>query len=62
MTHEELATIALRYETTMSDAMLRALGVRRAGASRGRSGVRGAISQKYRGAKKLMQQKFGVKL
>ena len=62
MTRDELTRIALRYETTMSDAMLRALGVSRPASKSGRAYDRGAKSRKYRGVKKLMKQKYGVRL
>ena len=57
MTHDELARIAQRYETSMADAMLRALGVKRkhqAKVSKNRG--------RYKGAKKLMRQRYGVRL
>ena len=59
---DKLIDIALRYDTTMSDAMLRALGVERPKQKRGQSRDRSAKSRKYRGAAKLMQQKHGVRL
>ena len=61
MTRDELAAIALRYDTLVSDAMLRALGVdrpKRQGSTRDRSAKR----RKYRGARKLMKQTHGVRL
>ena len=61
MTHDELAAIALRYDTVVSDAMLRALGVdrpKRKGSTRDRS----AKCRKYHGARKLMKQTHGVRL
>ena len=61
MTRDELAAIALRYDTIVSDAMLRALGVKRP-CKRGQSRDRSAKSRKYRGAAKLMRQKHGVRL
>ena len=61
MTRDELVKIALRYNTTMADAMLKALGVTRPPSS-GRTRDRGAKSRKYRGARKLMKQKHGVRL
>jgi len=60
MTREELAAIALRYETIMADAMLRALGVAR-NANEGHA-IDRAPGRRYRGARKLMAQKYGVKL
>lgn len=62
MTRDELAAIALRYETQIADAMLRALGVERPKSKRGQSRDRSAKSRKYRGAAKLMRQKHGVRL
>ena len=59
MTRDELTRIALRYDTALSRAMLRALGVdvphRR---------VPGTIARvdRYRGAKQLMKQRHGVNL
>ena len=61
MTHDELARIALRYDTQMADAMLKALGVARP-PRKGRTRDRHAKSRKYRGARKLMKQKHGVRL
>ena len=61
MTRDELTRIALRYETSMADAMLRALGVSRPPKS-GRVYDRSAKSRKYRGVKKLMKQRYGVRL
>ena len=61
MDREQLARIALRYDTTVSDAMLKALGVdrpKRKGSTRDKS----AKSRRYRGAAKLMKQKHGVPL
>ena len=58
MTRDELAAIALRYDTVVSDAMLRALGVQRP-PRRGKSSAR---VDRYKGAKKLMRQKHGVRL
>ena len=61
MTREELARIALRYDTSMADAMLKALGVKRP-KKRGSTRDRDAKRRKYRGAKKLMKQRHGVRL
>ena len=61
MTRDELTRIALRYDTTMADAMLKALGVSRP-KGKGRTRDRDAKSRKYRGAKKLMKQRHGVRL
>ena len=62
MTHDELAAIALRYDTLVSDAMLRALGVDRPKRKPGSTRDRSAKSRRYRGAKKLMKQTHGVRL
>ena len=62
MTHDELAAIALRYDTVVSDAMLRALGVDRPKRKHGSTRDRSAKHRRYRGAKKLMAQKHGVVL
>ena len=60
MTPEDLARIALRYDTSMSRAMLRALGV----PVPHRKPRPGAIVNvdRYAGARKLMKQRHGVKL
>ena len=60
MTRDELIRIALRYETNMADAMLKALGVVRS--NQGKTRDRSAKSRKYRGARKLMAQKYGVRM
>ena len=60
MTREELARIALRYDTQLSRAMLRALGIERAGTpSTGRTSSR---VDRYEGARHLMHQGYGVRL
>ena len=59
MTRDELAAIALRYDTQVADAMLRALGVERPPRKPGKASAR---VDRYRGAKKLMRQKHGVRL
>ena len=59
MTRDELAAIALRYDTQIADAMLRALGVDRPKRKPGRTSAR---TDRYRGARKLMRQKHGVRL
>ena len=62
MDREQLARIALRYDTTVSDAMLKALGIQRP-KRKGRTRDRSAKSRKYKGGyKKLMEQKHGVPL
>ena len=62
MTHDELAAIALRYDTLVSDAMLRALGVDRPKRKPGSTRDRSAKRRKYHGARKLMKQTHGVRL
>lgn len=62
MTRDELAAIALRYDTPVSDAMLRALGVDRPKRKQGSTRDRSAKHRRYRGAKKLMKQTHGVRL
>ena len=61
VTRDKLLELALRYDTTMSDAMLRALGEKRP-PCKGRTRDRDAKARKYRGARKLMKQKHGVRL
>ena len=56
ITREELARIAQRHETTMSDAMLRALGLKR------KPKPKRAKYDRFRGARKLMKQRHGVRL
>ena len=58
MTREDFLRIALRYDTAMSRAMLRALGV---DAPR-RGGKVKAKADRYAGAAELMRQKTGVRL
>ena len=59
MTSDELAAIALRYDTQIADAMLRALGVTRPPKrKRGRSSSR---HDRYRGTRKAMRQRHGVR-
>lgn len=60
MDRGELLAIALRYDTVVSDAMLRALGVTRPVTS-GATVDRSAKQRRYRGAKKLMRQSHGVR-
>ena len=59
MTRDELLRIALRYDTALSRAMLRALGV-----DVPHRAVPGTIARvdRYAGARKLMRQKHGVRL
>jgi hypothetical protein len=58
MTRDEMARIALRYDTLMSWAMLRALGVERPK----RKGRTSSKHDRYKGARKLMRQRHGVRL
>ena len=58
MTRDEMARIALRYDTLMSWAMLRALGVERPM----RKGRTSSKRDRYKGARKLMRQRHGVRL
>ena len=62
MTRDELAAIALRYDTAVSDAMLKALGVDRPKRKPGSTRDRSAKSRRYSGARKLMKQTHGVRL
>ena len=59
MDREDFLRIALRYDTAMSRAMLRALGV-----DVPHRAVPGTIARvdRYAGASKLMRQKHGVRL
>ena len=59
MTREELARIALRYDTVMSCAMLKALGI----PVPPRHRPRGIVSiDRYKGWEDAMRQKRGVDL
>ena len=58
MTREDFLRIALRYDTPMSDALLRALGAVRPV----KRGVTSAKVDRYAGARKLMKQRTGVRL
>ena len=58
MTPDDLARIALRYETLMADAMLRALGVARPPKRKGRTSSK---HDRYRGTRKAMRQRHGVR-
>ena len=62
MTRDELARCALRYDTVVADAMLCALGVDRPRKRPGSTRDRDAKSRRYRGARKLMKQRHGVRL
>lgn len=59
MTRDDLARIALRYDTVMSRALLRALGVPVPHRARSGSIVR---ADRYAGASDLMRQTHGVNL
>lgn len=59
MTHDELARIAMRYDTAMSRAMLRALGV--PVPARHRPAVTYRVD-KYAGSAGCMRQRTGVRL
>lgn len=61
LTTEQLASIALRYDTLMAYAILKALGVHKP-EGRPETRDRSARSRKYRGARKLMMQRHGVRL
>lgn len=58
MTRDELARIALRYDTLMSRAFLRALGLDPP--SRGREGRVIANADRYDGLAECMGQRHGV--
>lgn len=57
MTREELARIALRYETTMALAMCKALGIEPR-----KSKSKTSKPKRYKGARELMRQRYGVRL
>lgn len=59
MTRDELARCALRYDTAMSRAMLRALGI--AVPHVPRPGTIARVDR-YEGAARLMRQSHGVRL
>lgn len=61
MDREDFLRIAMRYDTVMSDALLRALGAVRP-SRHGATVDRDAKSRKYRGARRLMAQRHGVRL
>lgn len=61
LSRDYLARTALRYDTSMSRAMLRALGVPVPHARAPRALDRTGESRKYRGARRLMAQRYGVK-
>lgn len=55
---QELAAIAMRYDTSMSRAMLRALGI----APVGHSQHRALIHRQCKGVRRLMGQRHGVRV
>lgn len=59
MTRDQLARIAMRYDTSMSRAMLRALGVDAPARPGGRATVR---ADRYAGMLECMAQRHGVVL
>jgi len=59
MDRDALAAIALRYDTALSRAMLRALGVPIPHRPRPGSIVR---MDRYAGAERLMDQRYGVRM
>lgn len=62
MTRDQLARIALRYDTLMSCAMLRALGVDRPPRKRkGKVIVSGGRPDRYGGMRECMMQRYGVR-
>lgn len=62
MTREELAAIALRYETAMADAMLAALGVSRTRPAASKGAPHKRRGGRFKGARELMRQRYGVRL
>ena len=58
MTREELARIASRYNTVMSRAMLKALGIE---PKKSKHETRARVDR-YKGIKKCFNQKHGVKM
>ena len=59
LTRDELVNMAQSCETAIADAFLKALGARRV---RRRKGRKKHHDRRYRHAKKLMSQKYGVRL
>ena len=59
MTRDQMASIALRYDTAMSRAMLRALGVDAPKRAGGRATAR---ADRYAGALECMAQRHGVRM
>lgn len=60
MNREEYARIALRYDTTIADAMLKACGVVRTKKRHGKT--KHGNAHKYHGVRECMTQKHGVRL
>lgn len=58
-TRNELISLAQSVETAMSDAFLDALGVKRI---RRRKGTKKHRDRRYKGAKKLFKQRYGVRM
>lgn len=60
MNRDDYVRIAQRYDTMIADAMLRACGAVRVKPSHGK--VKHSNDHRYRGARKLMKQRHGVRL
>ena len=58
-TRNELIALAQSVETAMSDAFLDALGAKRI---RRRKGTKKHRDRRYKGAKKLFKQRYGVRM
>ena len=58
-TRNELVSLAQSVETAMSDAFLAALGARRI---RRRKGTKKHRDRRYKGAKNLFKQRYGVRM
>ena len=58
-TRNELVSLAQSVETAMSDAFLDALGAKRI---RRRKGKKKHRDRRYKGAKKLFKQRYGVRM
>lgn len=59
MTRDEIARIAMRYDTALSRAMLRALGIEPPNRKRPSAKVR---VDRYAGTSDLMRQAYGVRM
>ena len=57
MTREELARIAMRYDTTMAFAMCKALGIEPP-----KSRAKTSKPKRYKGVRQCFKQKHGVRL